>query len=63
MKEEGEMKLKRIKTTFSLVTRKRQYVLQFTLKEPWLLPKHDKHYGISDCNLYGWLFVYFGWFN
>lgn len=31
MKEEGGMKFKRIKTTFFLVTRKRQYVLQFTL--------------------------------
>lgn len=59
------MKIKQYKGTFSFTTKKHIYVLQFSLKQPWLLPKHDKHYGGKDvdCNLYGWLFVYFGWFN
>lgn len=58
------MKLLRLKTTFGLLNKKsgRMYLLQFTLKEPWLLPKCDKHYGgDSDIVLYGWLFVYFGY--
>lgn len=58
-----EIRLLRAKHTFVLVTKKRIYVLQFTLKQPWLLPRHEKHYSEADCNLYGWLFVYFGWFN
>lgn len=57
------MKIKRVGLTFGFITKKRVYVLQFTLKQPWLLPRHEKHYSEADCNLYGWLFVYFGWFN
>lgn len=58
------MKIKREKLTFGFITKKRFYVLQFSLKEPWLLPRHERHYGRTiDMNLYGWLFVYFGWFN
>lgn len=57
------MRIERYKNTFGFVTKKRIYVLQLSLKEPWLIPKHDRHYGESNCNLYGWLFVYFGWFN
>jgi hypothetical protein len=33
---------------------------QFSLKDPWLLPKCDKHFGKGDYPLYGWLFFYFG---
>ena len=58
-----EIRLLRVKHTFTLVTKKRVYILQFTLKEPWLLPRHEEHYSEADCNLYGWLFVYFGWLN
>lgn len=57
------MRIERYKNTFGFVTKKRIYVLQLSLKEPWLIPKHDRHYGESNCNLYGWLFVCFGWFN
>lgn len=57
------MKIIREGTTFGFMTKKRIYVLQFTLKEPWLLPRHEKHYSKADCNLYGWLFIYFGWCN
>ena len=57
-------KFLRSKGTFGLlsVKTKRIYVFQFTAKEPWLLPKCDRHYG-EDENivLYGWLFVYFGY--
>ena len=58
-----EIRLLRVKHTFGLVTKKKNYILQFTLKEPWLFPRHEKHYSEADCNLYGWLFVRFGWFN
>lgn len=57
------MKVLRKKSTFCFMTKKRDYILQFTLKEPWLLPRHEEHYSKADCNLWGWLFVYFGWFN
>ncbi len=57
------MKIKRVGLTFGFITKKRVYVLQFTQKQPWMLPRHEKHYSEADCNLYGWLFVYFGWFN
>lgn len=33
---------------------------QFSLKDPWLLPKYDPHFGKTDTPLYGWLFFYFG---
>lgn len=58
------MELLRLKTTFGLLNKKsgRMYLLQFSLKEPWLLPKCDKHYGENkNIVLYGWLFVYFGY--
>lgn len=58
------MKIKRVGSTFGFYTKKRIYVLQFTLKNSWILPRHEKHYGQNiDMNLYGWLFVYFGYFN
>lgn len=52
----------REKLTFGIVnTRNRKlYLLQFTLKNTWLIPKCDKHYGENkNIVLYGWLFVYF----
>ena len=58
------MEIRRSKATFGIRfgKQKRMYVLQFTTKEPWLLPKCDKHYGGDlDIVLYGWLFVYFGY--
>ena len=58
------MEVFRIKSTFGFMDlkTKRMYLLQFTLKNPWLLPKRDKHYG-EDKNivLYGWLFIYLGY--
>lgn len=55
---------KRIKGTIGvLIPKKRKiYFIQFSLKEPWLLPKHESHYrkDVFDCNMYGWLFFYFG---
>lgn len=58
------MELIRERFTFGLLSykTKRMYLLQFSLKDPWLLPKCDKHYGGDlDIVLYGWLFVYFGY--
>lgn len=58
------MKFVRSKATFGIRfdKQKRIYALQFTTKEPWLLPKCDREYG-EDKNivLFGWLFVYFGY--
>ena len=34
--------------------------LQFSLKDPWLFPKYEPHFGTADIPLYGWLFFYFG---
>lgn len=31
---------------------------QFSLKDPWLLPKYDPNF--CSGPLYGWLFFYFG---
>lgn len=36
------------------------YILQFSLKKPWLLPKVERNYENLGHDLYGWLFVYFG---
>lgn len=58
------MKLMRLGKTFGLLNfrKKRIYLLQFSLKDPWLVPKCDKHYGENkNIVLYGWLFVYFGY--
>lgn len=58
------MKLMRIGKTFGLLNfrKKRMYLLQFSLKDVWLVPKCDKHYGENkNIVLYGWLFVYFGY--
>lgn len=57
------MRIIRLRTTFLFMTKRRDYILQFTLKDLWLLPRHEKHYSSSDCNLYGWLFIYFGYYN
>lgn len=58
------MKLLRRRATFGLLSYRtgRMHILQFSLKEPWLLPKCDRNYG-EDKNivLYGWLFIYFGY--
>lgn len=58
------MKLIRKRATFALLSyrTRRMYLLQFSLKEPWLLPKCDRHYW-EDKNivLYGWMFIYFGY--
>lgn len=57
------MKVLRSKSTFGLLSFEtgRLYLLQFTLKEPWLVPRCDRNYGENkDIVLFGWLFVYFG---
>lgn len=58
------MEVLRVKSTFGLLSlkKRRLYILQFTLKEPWLIPKRDKRYGENkNIVLYGWLFVHFGY--
>ena len=58
------MKLMRLGKTFGLLNfrKKRIYLLQFSLKDVWLFPRCDKHYGENkNIVLYGWLFVYFGY--
>lgn len=35
------MRIKRVGSTFGFYTKKRIYVLQFTLKNPWILPRHE----------------------
>ena len=57
------MRIIRLSTTFLFMTKRRDYILHFSLKDPWLIPRHEKHYSSSDCNLYGWLFIYFGYYN
>ena len=57
------MKILRKRGTFVFVTKKKAYIIQFSLKDPWLLPRHDPHHSEADANLYGWLFFYFGWYN
>lgn len=58
------MEFRRSKATFGIRfgKSKRMYVLQFTTKEPWFLPKYDREYGENkNIVLFGWLFVYFGY--
>lgn len=56
------MKVLREKSTFGLLVKRRLYLLQFSMTEPWLVPKRDKHYGRNkNIVLYGWLFIYFGY--
>lgn len=38
----------------------RSVYFQFSLKDPWWLPKYDPHFGKADIPLWGWLFFYFG---
>lgn len=37
----------------------RALYIQFSLKEPWLIPHREEHYGDIDIPLSGWLFFYF----
>lgn len=57
------MRVIRKRATFCFVTKKRDYVLQFSTKKPWLLPKSDRKFMDGKLTLFGWLFVYFGWWN
>lgn len=34
--------------------------IQFSLTDPWWLPRYEPHLGEIDISLYGWLFFYFG---
>lgn len=34
--------------------------IQFSITDPWWLPKYEPHFGKEDIPLYGWLFFYFG---
>lgn len=37
------------------------YVVQITLKNPWLIPKYEDNFAnVTGLRLYGWLFFYFG---
>lgn len=58
-----EIELLHLRSTFVLKTKRRSYILQFSFKKPWLIPRHEEHYSEADCNLYGWLFIYFGYYN
>jgi hypothetical protein len=37
-----------------------EWFFQFSLKDPWLLPKYDPYYLNGKWPLAGWLFFYFG---
>lgn len=56
------MRFQKINGTFGVVIKKKIYFIQFSLKEPWLIPRHEQHYKpeVLDANMYGWLFFYFG---
>lgn len=34
--------------------------IQFSLKNPWWIPKYDSNFLNGKCPLHGWLFFYFG---
>lgn len=57
---------KRINWTFAvkLANFKTQEVsdwyCQFSITDPWLLPKYEPEFGEEKYPLYGWLFFYFG---
>lgn len=58
----GKLTILKKNGSFVFVTKKKSYILQFTTKEPWWLPKCDNNYA-GFCKLWGWLFVYFGWYH
>ena len=37
----------------------RSFWVQFSLKNPWLIPHYEKHFSDQDIPLAGWLFLYF----
>lgn len=58
-------KILRKKGTFVFVNGKdvsRNFLIQFSLKNPWFLPKHDPKHLNGVYDLYGLLFFYFGRF-
>ena len=58
------MEILRVKSTFGLpsLKKRRLYILQFTLKDPWLIPKWETCLKDNMCDfLCGWLFVHFGY--
>lgn len=55
-----------IRATFCLLSypKNRLYVVQFSLKDPWFLPRIDRNYLNNPNNtLIGWLFFYVGVFR
>lgn len=56
----SKYRLTRKRGTFCLVNliTEKMYFLQFSFKEPWLLPKSD--IVCNNIKLYGWLFFYVG---
>lgn len=34
--------------------------MQISIKEPWLIPHYNPHFGQNDIPLFGWLFFYIG---
>lgn len=51
-----------VRGTFSFLSLKNgyDYVIQFSLKDPWWKPKKNIHFCHNYYTLYGWLFFYFG---
>lgn len=45
--------------TFLFIIDNKSYFIQFSLKEPWFLPKRDTILG-GRVTLWGWLFFYIG---
>lgn len=46
----GKLTILRKNGSFVFVTKKKSYILQFTTKEPWWLPKCDNNYA-GFCKL------------
>ena len=58
----GKWKVLKKHGTLVVSTGKRDYIFQVSLKNPWWLPRHETNH-IGICDLYGWLFFYFGWYH
>ena len=59
-----DVKRKRFTWNFMIANFKTKEVysfyIQFSLTDPWWLPRYEPHFGKTDIPLYGWLFFYFG---
>lgn len=56
------MRIVKLRNTLALYipNKKDMPFVQFSLKEPWLIPRHE-----DNCirSIYGWLFFYFGYLH